>query len=90
LLVEELDVTMMFYPIDFLCFQPAACQFVFEIVFHIVDFKICRLESKGVACRNRNGGKGVTPRPIVAPASVVGYKSYNRTCRWLAFIFFSR
>jgi hypothetical protein len=79
----------VFYPIALLCFQPAACQFIFEIVFHIVDFKICRLESKGSHAETVTEARG-RPRPMVARSLLSVIKSYNRTCRWLAFIFFSR
>ena len=57
---------MVFYPIDLLCFQPLACQFVFEIVFHIVDFKNCRPESKESHAESGTRGKGVPPKPIMA------------------------
>jgi hypothetical protein len=64
---------MMFYPIDLLCVQPAACQFVFEIVFHIVDFKICRLESKGSHAETVTEARGDAPSNG-GPIPVVGYK----------------
>jgi hypothetical protein len=51
----------VFYPIDLLSFQPAACQFLFEIVFHIVDFKICRLESMGSHAETLTEARGRRP-----------------------------
>jgi hypothetical protein len=78
----------VFYPIDLLCFQAAVCQFVFEIVFHIVDFKVFRPESKESPAETGKRGKGVPPNPIVAAGipSVIGAITVP-AAGWLSFSF---